>query len=182
MALAGALVLAGCNSAPEPSPEPATDFAAEQAAALLNAQRTCITTTLNETVYSTSATVDALFQRDLSNCPNEFVGAFVNLRTAARALAQTQQEIASHQDMGGAVLTVDAANVLCSLWQREQCMPFITDDWEVENEGLRERLKAQQAVVQANLTAVESASGKYGVYVRESAPAAPSENAIGNAM
>ena len=195
--LSVALTVAGCSAQPQSNPNAyvqpdnaAAEAQAKEKALALAAQKTCITNATNDAVLkvqSDAATQIALDGQDLTNCPADFVSAFVALRTSVRNYLQSHHEVIAHSGEADAAGSADLLNLGCSIIAGKQCAPSAVGNWMDVDADLKNRDAVNRAAYQKKMDELEAVIARYGLYIRkpQSTPTPSGDNMApdaGNAM
>lgn len=184
--LACAGLTAGCGSqmSTGDNGDAAAKVEAAAQAKLLADQKACITNALNDAILKQqddAETQAALESQDLTNCPTDFVGSFVALRTSVRDYLQTQREVTTHDGQANGAAGGDLLNLGCSIIAGKQCAPSAIIDWMNVDTELKRRVAANRTAYQKAMTDIETVSARYGVYISKS-EATPPESANMSAL
>lgn len=174
LAMGLALLASACDGSPQApaSPTETTNTDAENAAAAqTQAQRECMITALNDTIYKQqddSALEVALFAQDLGSCPGDFIQSYVALRNAAKDYLAVGRELSAHQGLKKSADENDWWNLGCSLIAGRQRDAWPSDQWESANSDIKARFQAAQTALETAKRANESIIAGYGIYARTS--------------
>lgn len=176
--LAVAAVLSGCSDpAPSSADTPATQGPTADELARQGNERACISRALNDAVLkrqSDVATVAALDAQDLTDCPSDFIQAFVGLRNAVRNYMQTQQEIRTHGLQEDDAVGKDVLlNLPCSLIAGQKCFTSSFDKWQQADAALKQRNSENETSLRQAMANIEQVSAGHGIYIRQPGAPAP---------
>ncbi len=151
---------------------------AETQDAAAAANRQCMTTALNNTIYKQQDDRDleaALLAQRLDDCPADFIQSYSDLRNKARDYFAIGREVLAHQGSLPKAKEGDWWNLACSVVAGEQCAQWPSDIWNSENAELRARFETASSELESARRENEKIINGYGLYVRTSD--APSDNA-----
>lgn len=176
--LAVAAVLSGCSD-PAPSSADATTPQGPTAGELAQQQRqkACVSSALNNAVLKQqgdAATVASLGAQDLTDCPSDFIQAFVGLRNAVRNYMQTQQEMRTHGLQEDDAVGKDVLlNLPCSLIAGQKCFTSSFDKWQQADAALKQRNSENETALRQAMANIEQVSAGHGIYIRQPGTTAP---------
>ncbi len=164
--------------------------AAAQAAALLKAQKDCITAAANNTFLTlqSDAAFAASFERqDLTRCPTDFTEKFVALGNSVRLYLSTMRDIASHEGRKDDVTGESFMVAIRDLYQGTPSHDSPMTDWVTEGSALKQRVASLRREIEEDIGAIKVNMAHYGLTVQSTPAGAPSDagssgNSTGNRM